>query len=224
MSASLIDIASAEIGVKEISGANHNKRIITYAEEAGFSSIKDDETPWCSVFMNWVAMKAGLETTNLANARSWLNVGIQVVNPEPGDVVIFWREDPNSYKGHVGIFMGYSQDKTRIYTLGGNQSNMVSQSAYSASELLGFRRLKPVGNLSLPNVTLQSGDIGTNVVRLQDTLKLFGFNPGTSDGIFGPKTEAALKMYQTSHSHLKISGKFDRATRKQMKKQLLRIT
>ena len=216
-------IATKEIGVTEIPGAQHNAQILTYAKEAGFSNIKDDETPWCSIFMNWVASKAGLETTNQANARSWLNVGIPVVNPEPGDIVIFWREDPNSYKGHVGVFMGYSQDRSRIYTLGGNQSNMVSQSAYSAAELLGFRRLRPVNKFSFSNKTLKNGDYGNDVIRLQDALKLLGYNPGTSDGIFGPKTEGALKLYQSSHSHLKINGKFDRINRKEMVKQLAAI-
>ncbi len=212
-----------EIGTTEVPGPQHNARILNYAKEAGFNQIKDDETPWCSVFLNWVALKAGLETTNQANARSWLNVGIPVVNPEPGDIVIFWREDPNSYKGHVGIFMGYSQDKARIYTLGGNQSNMVSQSAYLANNLLGFRRLRPIKKFTFSNNMLKKGDYGNEVIRLQDTLKLFGFNPGTSDGIFGPKTEASLKMYQTSYSHLTINGKFDRATRKEMVKQLATI-
>ncbi|WP_452223653.1 C40 family peptidase [Lacinutrix chionoecetis] len=216
----IITIATKEIGVTEIPGPQHSARVLTYASEAGFSTIKDDETPWCSVFMNWVALKAGLETTNLANARSWLNVGIPVINPEPGDIVIFWREDPNSYKGHVGLFMGYSQDNSRIYTLGGNQSNMVSQSAYSAAQLLGFRRLRPVQKFTLSKVTLKNGDYGNDVTRLQDALKLLGYNPGTSDGIFGPKTENALRLFQSSYNQLNINGVFDRATREHMTKQL----
>ncbi len=168
-------------------------------------------------------LKTFLETTKKANARSWLHVGVSVVDPEPGDVVIFWRESPNSYKGHVGIFMGYSQDKTRIYTLGGNQGNMVSQSAYSASQLLGFRRLRPTKKVSFSNTTVKNGDFGRNVVKLQDALKLLGFKPGTSDGVFGPKTEAALRLYQSSHLHLKVNGKFDSATRKEMTAQLTHL-
>lgn len=215
----LINIASREIGTIEIPGPKHNSRIVNYAQEAGFEYIKDDETPWCSIFMNWVAQKANLESTKLANARSWLNVGRQVDHPEPGDIVIFWRESPNSYKGHVGIFMGYSQDQSRIYVLGGNQNNQVGETAYSTSKLLGFRRLRPVGKMRLSTKILKKGDSGHAVEQLQDALKLCGFQPGTSDGIFGPKTEAALKLFQSTKS-IAIDGIFSRVTRRAMLNQL----
>ncbi|CAM1340440.1 C40 family peptidase [Tenacibaculum amylolyticum] len=219
----LIRIASREIGTTEIPGPQHNPRIVAYAKEAGFDFINDDETPWCSVFMNWVAQKAQLESTKLANARSWLNVGIIVTTPEPGDIVIFWRESPQSYQGHVGIFMGYSQDQSRIYTLGGNQSNQVSQTALSASQLLGFRRLRPVKKTKLSTKVLRKGSTGQDVVNLQDALKLCGFQPGTSDGIFGPKTEGALKLFQSTYPSLTINGIFDRATRRVLITQLAKL-
>lgn len=216
----LIQLAYQEIGTKEISGSSDNPRIVNYAQESGFNHIKNDETPWCSIFMNWLAKKVGLEYSGKANARSWLYVGTAITDPEPGDIVIFWREDPNSRKGHVGIFMGYSQDKSRIYTLGGNQGNMVSESAYPAYQVLGFRRLRSTKDIKFSNKVLKRGDIGNEVIELQDALKMVGCNPGTSDGIFGPKTENALKCYQANHSHLKITGKFDRATQKQLASQL----
>ena len=112
----LIQIASAEIGTAKTPGAAaHNERILQYAQEAGFTQIEDDETPWCSIFMNWVAFKTGLVRTKSGAARSWLNVGNAIESPEPGDVVIFWRVDPTSWQGHVGIFTGYSKDSSRIY-------------------------------------------------------------------------------------------------------------
>ena len=218
----LIHIASREIGITEIPGPRHNQRIVDYAKEAGFTYVNDDETPWCSFFMNWVAQKAKLEASGLGNARSWLNVGVPVVNPEPGDIVVFWRESPNSYKGHVGIFMGYSQDHTRIYTLGGNQSNQVGETAYASSQLLGFRRLRPLKKKTLSAKVLKRGDTGIEVVALQDALKLCGCQPGTSDGIFGPKTEAALKIFQSTVG-VAINGVFNSDTRKKMNNQLSKI-
>ena len=222
MAASLIRIASREIGTTEIPGNQHNQRIVNYAKESGFSYVNDDETPWCSFFMNWVAKKAGKETTGLGNARSWLNAGVSVVNPEPGDIVIFWRESPHSHKGHVGVFMGFSQDQTRIYTLGGNQNNQVSETAYPKSQLLGFRRLRSAKKETLSTKILKRGSYGSEVVKLQNALKLCGFNPGTSDGEFGPKTEAALKLFQST-KHLKIDGIFGRATRAELVKQLSKL-
>ncbi|WP_282148928.1 TIGR02594 family protein [Algibacter lectus] len=217
---SLIHIASKEIGTREIPGREHNPRIVKYAQDSGFKYINDDETPWCSFFMNWVAQQAGLESTNLANARSWLNVGIPVSMPEPGDVVIFWRESPNSYKGHVGVFIGYSQDQTRIYTLGGNQSDQVGETAYPSNQLLGFRRLKPIKKMKLSTKILRRGNTGVEVEQLQDALKLCGFEPGTSDGIFGPKTEAALKIFQSTLQNIAIDGVFNKETRKAIITQL----
>lgn len=37
-----------------------NPRILAYCSEAGFFSIKSDDEAWCSIFINWCAMKAGL--------------------------------------------------------------------------------------------------------------------------------------------------------------------
>jgi hypothetical protein len=163
--------------------------------------------------MNWIAMEAGFERTDSGLARSWLNSGFSVENPEPGDVVVYWREDPESQKGHVGLFMGYSKNQSRIYTLGGNQDDSVSVSAYPTERLLGFRRLTKDGDITLPDAVLKRGDSGPAVAELQDALKLADFDTGTSDGIFGPVTEAAIKQLQTTNSDLLVSGVFDEFTR-----------
>ena len=109
--------------------------------------------------------------SNNAAARSWLNVGRAIHDPEPGDVVVFWRGQMDSWTGHVGIFTGVSLDGTRIYTLGGNQSNAVTISAYPKERLLSFRRLIKVGGFQLPAIELKIGDRGREVAMLQDALK-----------------------------------------------------
>lgn len=209
----LIKMATGELGVTEISGSTDNERILQYAEDIGHTWIEDDETPWCSIFMNWVAMKAEFERSGSGSARSWLNVGFEVENPEPGDVVVYWRESPESHKGHVGIFLGFSKDDSRVYTLGGNQNDSVSITAKSADKLLGFRRLELENEISLPDKVLERGDSGQAVVQLQDALKQACFDVGTSDGVFGPKTEATLEQFQSTNSDLAITGVFDEATR-----------
>ena len=156
--------------------------------------------------MNWLASEPQVETTGKANARSWLNVGISLSNPEPEDVVIFWRESPSSFKGHVGIFMGYSKDHTRIYTLRANQSNQVSISAYAANSLLGLRRLRPTKKLVLTTKVLKIGASDKDVETLQDALKLCEFGPGTSDGIFGPKTEVHSNFFNQQLPALLSTG------------------
>ncbi|MCP3997301.1 MAG: peptidoglycan-binding protein [bacterium] len=45
---------------------------------------------------------------------------------------------------------------------------------------------------------LKMGSSGDDVVKLQKRLAAAGFDPGAADGIFGAKTEAALKAFQKS--------------------------
>ena len=136
----LINVALKEFGIKEIVGRNqHNLRIVNYFKEIGHSWVKDDETAWCSAFANYVALKAGKERSGKLNARSWLKVGQRVTQPKIGDVVVFWRESPQSWKGHVAFFI--RETKNWVYVLGGNQNNQVKISAYPKSRLLQYRRL-----------------------------------------------------------------------------------
>lgn len=46
---------------------------------------------------------------------------------------------------------------------------------------------------------LKNGSRGEDVRRLQEILKQLGFDPGPIDGIFGPKTEAAVKAFQKKY-------------------------
>ncbi|MCB0664496.1 MAG: TIGR02594 family protein [Saprospiraceae bacterium] len=213
----ILKVAAAELGIREFPGPDHNPKIIRYAHDVGLRWVDDDETPWCSIFMNWVAWKAGFKKSGKANARSWLDIGFEVLEPEPGDIAIFWRETPESALGHVGIFLGYALGNNRIYVLGGNQQNAVSVSAYDTARLLQFRRLVKE-DIRLTTKVLQMGDRGPEVAALQDTLKMAGFNCGTSDGYFGPRTENAVKELQAySIGLLAVDGVFGPATKAYLK-------
>jgi len=133
------EIALSQIGIKEIVGKEHNSEVLKYFNETGHKWVKDDETAWCSAFINWVAFKADKPRSFKLNARSWLTVGKKVEVPKTGDIVILWRESPESWKGHVGIYC--RETKNYIYILGGNQGNSVSIKAYQKRQLLEYRRL-----------------------------------------------------------------------------------
>lgn len=215
----LLKTAFNELGTEEIEGGQHNPQILKYATDTGIKGITSDEIPWCSTFVNWVAWKAGLQYSGKPNARSWLNVGTRVTTPEPGDIVVFWRESPDSWKGHVGFFLGVSTDKKRVYCLGGNQGNRVSVSAYRLNTVLAFQRLAPVNKLVIPDPTLQLGSRGQAVVALQDALKQLNIDVGTSDGAFGPKTETGVKELQTRMPNLAIDGVYNDMTRDLLESQ-----
>lgn len=53
---------------------------------------------------------------------------------------------------------------------------------------------------------LRQGDRGPAVRRLQTLLQIARFDPGPIDGIFGPKTQAALIAFQRSQKELEITG------------------
>lgn len=140
----LIDIASAEIGTEEIAGAEHNPRILEYAREAGFDWVNSDETPWCSIFLNWVAHKAGYERTKDGRARSWSQIGEAVQEPQPGDIILVGTNGNPEKVYHVGIFTGFSSDGQQVFCLGGNQTNRVSITRYWRKNVAAFRRLEQI--------------------------------------------------------------------------------
>jgi peptidoglycan hydrolase-like protein with peptidoglycan-binding domain len=53
--------------------------------------------------------------------------------------------------------------------------------------------------------TLRRGSRGPDVVKLQQQLSAAGFNPGAADGIFGAKTDAAVRAFQTARG-LAVDG------------------
>ena len=129
-------------GIKEVPGEDNNPQIMQFFHEIGFSWVQGDETAWCSAFINYLAKVNGYEYSGKLDARSWLKVGEKMTLPTVGDIVVFWRDNPNSWKGHVGLFI--RDDGNRIYTLGGNQSNMVRISAYQKDRVLEYRMLNKI--------------------------------------------------------------------------------
>ncbi len=130
-------IAKQEMGagVQEVPGATHNLRIIEYHQATSLKAT-DDETPWCSSFVNWCMQQVGIEGTKSAAARSWLTWGVTLDQPKEGCVVVI-RRGKSSWQGHVGFFAGITGK--HILILGGNQGNEVNLSSYSENNLLGYR-------------------------------------------------------------------------------------
>jgi hypothetical protein len=62
-----------------------------------------------------------------------------VQKPQLGDIVVFWREKKDSWKGHVGFYI--NETNTHINVLGGNQNNMVCIKPYPKSRLLQYIKL-----------------------------------------------------------------------------------
>lgn len=133
--------------LKEIQGPEKNTpEILGFFKAIGHSWVKTDETSWCAATVNAVLKLAGFPHTGKLDARSFLKLGEKISVPKPlgssnefVDIVVFWRESVDSWKGHVGFFI--KERENLIYTLGGNQSNQIKISAYDRGRLLEYRRI-----------------------------------------------------------------------------------
>jgi uncharacterized protein (TIGR02594 family) len=137
--------ALSELGVVEKRGPLHNARILEYFAATSLGSRPAghrDETPWCSAFVCWVASEIGAGHPASAWARSWLDAGVAVDLPIPGDVVVFSR----GKGGHVGFWL--AERDGWVHVLGGNQSGLswtssgsVCVKRYPVTRVLGMRKL-----------------------------------------------------------------------------------
>jgi uncharacterized protein (TIGR02594 family) len=133
------EIALLEYGVKGIVGDKHNPRVIKYSVDIGNDWVKTDEVAWCSEFVNWCLLQAGIKGTKSAVAHSFLTWGEETKAPRLGDIVVFWREPKGSRNGHVGFYI--KDTDTGIWTLGGNQNNAVNIKEISKETVLSYRRV-----------------------------------------------------------------------------------
>lgn len=136
------ELAANYLGLNEGNKEDQNTLSEFFKKYAGVS-INPYKTAWCAAFANAVLGEMGIEGTGKLNAKSFLNFGTEVSEPEVGDIVVFDRGAPGSWQGHVGFFQGYD-DKGQLLILGGNQGPTnkggVSVKAYGTERLRGFRR------------------------------------------------------------------------------------
>lgn len=125
-----LKIAFAFIGLKE-----PDPMIEVFHGAARFNGTYKDS--WCSSFLCYCFEKAKIESARDPGAKSWLEWGEKVDIPSRGTVCVFWRVDPNSWQGHVGLFIKNEGDF--IWCLSGNSDNRVRIAAYPKNQLLGFR-------------------------------------------------------------------------------------
>ena len=141
-----MDIAIAELGIhQDRQPGQHNGRIVEYHQTTTLKAT-DDETAWCSSFVNWVMKQSGRTGTNSAAANSWLNWGSAVTTPAVGTIVVikkktsrFTQATGSSSGFHVAFYV--SASPTHIRLLGGNQSRKVQYSnfPFATYDVMGYR-------------------------------------------------------------------------------------
>lgn len=175
-------VAEKFLGLREVPGVVHNPAIVAMLALVD-ATVHDDETPWCSAFVNFVMMLCGMRRSDSLAARSWLWTGFEVplqLAIPAWDVVVLKRAGDDhgpevrytstiapltfSYPpGHVGFFAGWeieehttdlSRSTRKVSILGGNQSNSVSYELFDQSRVLGVRRMYPFRFDPVTNTTV----------------------------------------------------------------------
>lgn len=131
-----LEIAFAEVGVSTHPPGSSNPRITEYHSGTNIAGY-DDKASWCSSFVNWSLAQAGIPGTGSALARSWLEWGEPLEQPVVGCITVLWREQPTSWRGHVGYYL--REDEELVYLLGGNQLGQVREHFYPKATVLAHR-------------------------------------------------------------------------------------
>jgi uncharacterized protein (TIGR02594 family) len=129
-------VARAELGVHAFAEGRSNPRITEYHAGTNIAGY-DDKANWCSSFVGWSLGRTGHVGTGSALARSWLEWGVAIPEPRTGCIAVLWRDDPDSWKGHVGFFMRYAGED--VVLLGGNQLGSVCEQRHPRGHVIGYR-------------------------------------------------------------------------------------
>lgn len=149
LAALAIAINEAKIGAKEIGGNNSGKFVKKY-----LNGKADEGASWCAAFVSWCLKESGeMPFKYNLGARDFLrlakNAGYEVTNnlvdrkPLPGDIIVWWREAVNSWKGHTGFV--HHVEGGVIFTIEGNKTSRVEGFDYalvSMEKLLGVIHLE----------------------------------------------------------------------------------
>ncbi len=127
--------AKALLGEKEIKGRLANEKIVELFKDSGHNTVISDEVPWCSAFVGACLARANKPHTGSLVARSYLNYGKKLDEPEINCIGIMKRGN-SSWEGHVGFVVAF--DKTSVTLLGGNQKNSVSIQKFPRKSFIGF--------------------------------------------------------------------------------------
>jgi uncharacterized protein (TIGR02594 family) len=126
--------AYALIGTREIKGPKHSSTIVGWLDKLG-AWWRDDETPWCGVFVAAVLAEHGYSVPRYyMRAKAWLDWGAPVNKPVLGCVAVFDRKGG----GHVGFVVGVRSDGL-LWVLGGNQGDAVNVALFLPSRVRGYR-------------------------------------------------------------------------------------
>lgn len=148
--------ARYKMGLTEIPGPRHNQFIVKGWKRLGAGWFKDDETPWCGLFVAHCVDAAGLPYPKMfPRAKSWASWG-KASTACLGAIVVFGRKGG----GHVGILVGESRDN--YYVLGGNQRNQVNIMPIPKARKIAIRWPSSISNPDIDLPRMSGGIVSRN--------------------------------------------------------------
>ncbi|MBK8583273.1 MAG: TIGR02594 family protein [Flavobacteriales bacterium] len=127
--------ARAEIGVKEIPGAEHNQAVIDYWKRGLVAlEVNDDETPWCAAFVNAMLREVGIMGTRSGRARSFVPGPDFIACDDRAGAIVVLSSDRGAASGHVGFLEAVGPGV--VHLLGGNQGNRVCIAPFKATRVV----------------------------------------------------------------------------------------
>ena len=162
----------------------------------------------CRGFTHWALLQAGIKidgagaTSQYDTKANWTERGTIDAMPDLVCCVFKQRDGKMQHTGlHIGggkIIHCSTTVKEGKTTDSGWTHYAVPAGLYDDQEAA---QAEPVKTLA----TLRNGSRGSAVTALQEMLNGLGFESGKADGIFGPKTEAAVKRFQEANG-LTVDG------------------
>ncbi|PTL76870.1 peptidoglycan-binding protein [Vitiosangium sp. GDMCC 1.1324] len=187
-------VMSRETGGRNIKGDGGHGRGLMQIDDRSWGSWLNSHHGGMDPASN-IMKGAEILRSNLDFFKGNTKAALAAYNAGPGNVQKALRNgrDPDSVTtGH-----DYGKDVlSRMKQFAGASTGGTQGTDKPSSKPTTSTGSKPSATL---NGLLKEGSRGAQVLDAQKELKAAGFNPGPLDGIFGPKTEAAVKAFQKSH-------------------------
>ena len=159
----------------------------------------------CRGFTCWCLMQAGIRlsgggcTSQWNNKTNWAQKGS--IQEMPDVVCCVFQYNRGRYQ-HTGLHIGGGRI---IHCSAGVQWGDASDKAWThyaiPRSLYTAEEIKAAGQTSAENapVLLKKGSRGEAVRQLQQALNAMGYACGEADGIYGIRTQAAVRRFQQEH-------------------------
>lgn len=204
----LIAVAAKEVGYNRYDDPEQGTKYGRwYAKLTSSPYFGTTGVPYCAMFVSWCLNQLGIACTGCPTAactsgllRSARSAGklLKCSDLKKGDLILFNWTSAGYYAAeadHVGIVV--ANHGTYLETIEGNVSGCVKRCTRYPSNVVGGIRPSFEAEKQLKSLPLvQKGDRGDAVMALQLLLVLRGIATFKPDGIFGAKTEAAVKEFQ----------------------------